>query len=275
MKIDVIAEIGWNHLGDMELAKKMIIAAAENGATIAKFQSWSTKRLKEGVWDEDGRKEIYKRAELSLDQHLYLQSICENNEIEFMSSAFSVPDAELLKSIGCHSVKIPSFDSRNTDLIKFCDKNFKNVYISFGTCTIAEMTNTISLFKTANVHAMHCVSIYPGKYELTNLPRMQHMIQILPQINPNVKAVGFSDHIDGIDSVFAALAMGANVIEKHFTIDKNLEGRDNHFSILPNQLRDITLFSRNLEKMMINHGDNYLPGESETRTNYAGRFNKH
>ena len=103
--IEIIAEIGWNHGGNMDLAKEMIKAASESGASYAKFQSWSEKRLVSGVWDEDGRREIYKKAELDEKKHIDLIEYCNENNIEFLSSAFSIPDAELLSKVNVKKVK--------------------------------------------------------------------------------------------------------------------------------------------------------------------------
>jgi sialic acid synthase SpsE len=271
--IEIIAEIGWNHCGNMELAKEMIIAASKSGATFAKFQTWSEKRLVSGVWDNDGRREIYKKAELDEKKHYELIKCCNENNIEFLSSVFSIPDAQLLKSVGVNKVKIPSFESRNVELIKFCDENFDQIFMSIGTSTYDEAVSSINNIKSAKVSVMHCVSIYPGLYEKANMPKLIKIITEFPKFSKLVNSVGYSDHIIGIDSAKAAICLGAKVIEKHFTIDNNLPGRDNLFSILPNEVRDLREFADNFEKMMISHGDNFQPEEFETRNNYAGRFN--
>jgi len=101
----VIAEIGWNHCGDMSLAKQMAKAAMESGATYAKYQTWSVNRLKSGSWDEDGRRQIYEKAELSKQDHIELIEYCNQIGIKFLSSVFSIPDAKLLKELGCKEVK--------------------------------------------------------------------------------------------------------------------------------------------------------------------------
>ena len=111
----LIAEIGWNHMGDMKLAKEMILAAKESGCDFAKFQTWSVDRLKPGVWDTDGRREIYEKAELDLDKHIELKQYCDEVGIQFMSSVFSIEDAKLLKQVVTDYVKIPSFESRNRE----------------------------------------------------------------------------------------------------------------------------------------------------------------
>ena len=174
----VIAEIGWNHCGDIELAKKFIISASKCGADYAKFQTWSTSRLKPGVWDDDGRREIYNKAELSREDHLILMDCCNKNNINFLSSVFSIMDAKLLSELGCAEVKIPSFESRNLELIKYCNKHFKTIFLSTGTSSLDEIKESISLINTASLYLMHCVSVYPQQYSESNLPRMKRLMKI-------------------------------------------------------------------------------------------------
>ena len=112
---------------------------------------------------------------------------------------------------------------------------------------------------------MHCVSVYPGEYRETNLPKMH----LLKEFTPNV---GLSDHIEGVESSKIAIGEGAVIIEKHFTIDKELPGRDNKFAILPHQLRDLTNFIKNRELMLKNLGSGYNEKENDSRLNYTGRF---
>ena len=157
--IEVIAEIGWNHLGDMDLAKKMIESASINGASYAKFQSWSVERLGPGSWDTDGRRQIYEKAELSESKHIELINHCNKNKINFLSSVFSIDDAKLLKKLECESVKIPSFESRNTELIKFCDKNFERVFMSCGTSTFDEIKESLSLYSKSNLTLLLLVAL--------------------------------------------------------------------------------------------------------------------
>lgn len=263
----IIAEIGWNHCGDIKLAKKMAKEAAISGATYAKFQTWSVKRLKEGSWDSDGRREIYEKAELSINDHKQLIDYCNQIGIRFLSSVFSLPDAQLLVDLGIKEVKIPSFESRNEHLIKFCDKNFNNVFMSCGTSTIDEIKSSLSFFKKTNLFLMHCVSVYPGTYEIANLPKMKKLMTLH-------KNVGYSDHIEGVESAKIAIGEGAKVIEKHFTIDNDLPGRDNKFAILPNELKDLTNFINNREMMLESTGMGYNSMEEDSRNNYAGRFDK-
>lgn len=263
--IKIIAEIGWNHCGDMELAKKMILAAKESGATYAKFQSWSVDRLKSGSWDEDGRRQIYEKAQLTEERHIELINYCNEVGIKFMSSVFSIKDAELLVRLGVADVKIPSFESRNHPLITYCDQNFKSVFMSTGTSTFKEIQESVQFIKFSDFYLLHCVSTYPCRPTQANLLRMVK----LKSLN---FPVGYSDHIQGVESAKVAIGEGAVVIEKHFTVDNDLPGRDNKFAILPEQLKNLTEYIDMREEMYISHGNDYQKGELDSRLNYTGRF---
>ena len=263
--IKVIAEIGWNHCGDMELAKEMILAAKESGATYAKFQSWSVSRLKLGVWDTDGRREIYEKAELTRERHIELINYCNEVGIKFMSSVFSIKDAELLVELGVEDVKIPSFESRNHELIKYCDENFKTIFMSTGTSNLEEITESVKNIRKSNFYLLHCVSTYPCDPSMANILRMNSLKMLGCPI-------GYSDHIQGVESAKVAIGEGAEVIEKHFTTDNDLPGRDNKFAILPHEMKDLTDYIAIRDEMFISHGTGYQSSESDSRTNYAGRF---
>ena len=139
----LIAEIGWNHMGDMKLAKEMISSAKGSGADFAKFQTFDIKRLKSGPWDQDGRRDIYEKAQLDLDKHIELKEYCDKVGIGFMSSVFSIGDADLLKQVVTDYVKIPSMESRNVDLINHCSENFNKLLISTGTSTWKEIKKSV------------------------------------------------------------------------------------------------------------------------------------
>lgn len=263
--IKVIAEIGWNHCGDMNLAKEMILAAKESGATYAKFQSWSVSKLKAGDWDSDGRREIYEKAELTKERHIELIDYCNKVGIKFLSSVFSIRDAELLVELGVKEVKIPSFESRNHELIEYCDKNFKTVFMSTGTSTFDEIKESLRFLKLCDLYLLHCVSTYPCNPSMSNITRMNRLKTLhMP--------VGYSDHIQGVESAKVAIGEGAEVIEKHFTTDNDLPGRDNKFAILPHEMKDLTDYIAIRDEMFISHGTGYQSSESDSRTNYAGRF---
>lgn len=262
----IIAEIGWNHMGDMALAKQMIVEASNNGATHAKFQSWSVSNLKPGVWDIDGRREIYEKAQLSLEDHIYLKEVCDVNNIEFMSSVFSLQDVDLYKQVTTNSVKIPSFESRNYVLIKKCMEVFDKVYISIGTTTWDEVQKLAKVIDINKTCVMHCVSTYPLNPKNANILKLK-------ELNKIFKWVGYSDHMQGVESAKVSLEFGVHAIEKHFTIDNGLPGRDNKFSILPTELKDLSQYISLRNNMMIDRGLDYQDSETDSRLNYTGRFN--
>jgi sialic acid synthase SpsE len=138
--------------------------------------------------------------------------------------------------------------------------------MSTGTSTFEEVSESINKIINADLYLMHCVSIYPQDYSEANLPKMKKLMSICDK-------VGLSDHIEGVESSKVAVGEGAVIIEKHFTIDKNLPGRDNKFSILPEQLKDLTDFIKNRELMFNNLGLGYNEKENDSRINYTGRFN--
>ena len=128
-------------MGDMDLAEKMIKAASDSGAGYAKFQTWSTSRLKSGEWDNDGRRQIYEKAELSVKDHEYLIDVCKKYKIQFLSSCFSVEDARLLKNLNQKKIKIPSMEIRNHKLIEYCIDEFDYLFISTGTANKEDLEN--------------------------------------------------------------------------------------------------------------------------------------
>ena len=259
----LIAEIGWNHMGDMKLAKEMISAAKESGADFAKFQTWSVNRLKPGVWDTDGRREIYENAELDLDKHIELKEYCDKVGISFMSSVFSIKDADLLNQVVTDYVKIPSFESRNEELINHCSDLFDHIILSTGTSTTSEITTSIG--GIADITLLHCVSSYPCNYDIVNLPRINELKDIST-------SVGFSDHTKGVDVSILALGYGLDFIEKHFTIDNDLPGRDNKFAVLPKELKRLKNNIDIFTQVNQNLGSDYQECELDSRENYTGRF---
>ena len=252
-------------MGDMDLAKRMITESVNNGADMVKFQTWSVDRLKDGPWDEDGRLEIYKKAELTKDNHFELLEYCNDLNIPFFTSVFSVEDAELLSEVQTERVKIASFEARNPALLTYCDSKFDTMYISTGTTTVDEIKESLKYIKTSNVVLLHCVSSYPLEYANANLPRINSLEKLCNR-------VGYSDHTFGVEGSKAALEYDVEVIEKHFTIDHDLPGRDNKFAILPHELKELSDYIRLREEMNVNHGNGYLECEEEAREVMTGRF---
>ena len=262
----LIAEIGWNHMGDINLAKDMIDKASESGSDIVKFQTWSVSRLKNGPWDSDGRREIYIKAELSKEDHQELKIHADEKKVRFASSVFSIEDAKLLKEISNDLVKIPSFECRNKELIKYALDNFSEVIVSTGTANSQELDLLASYLPANKSTLMHCVSSYPCFAENANLPRINYIKNIF-------ESVGYSDHVRGIDVAVASLEYEPKYIEKHFTTNNDLPGRDNKFAILPKEMKSLVDFSNLREKLKKNLGVDYQLCENESRNLYDGRFN--
>jgi len=267
MNCEVIAEIGWNHMGDMVLAKEMIASAAEAGADYVKFQTWSTNKLKQGAWNNDGRYEIYKKAELSQEQHVELSDYCQTNSIKFLTSIFNENDVSWLSELCGDAIKVPSHEVYNKNLISKLDAKFEKVFISTGASTWDEVSRLNNLVKNSTLYLLHCVSSYPCPPENVNLPR----IAALKELCENV---GYSGHFFGIDDAIAAISYDLRIIEKHFTLDRSLPGRDNQYAILPNELKQICDYRDNFSQMQIKHGNEYQKCEQDIIENYRGRWSK-
>jgi len=266
-KTKIIAEIGWNHLGNISLAKKMVRAARLNGAHICKFQFWSEKKLKKGPWDYDGRRKIYKKSELSIEKIIKLKNFCNENKIKFLTSVFNKDDAIKLKKINLKVIKIPSHECTNNELIDYSLKNFKEVILSIGACTKKEFHKITKKYKNKkNLIVMHCVSSYPLKEENVNFPKLYKIKKIFNNF-------GYSSHYPTIDDCYAPIFLGAKYIEKHFTIDNNLPGRDNKFAITPKELKKITNYINLNQKFHIDSGLDLQKCEKEIFLVYRDRWN--
>ena len=271
MTVKLIAEVGWNHMGDMGLAKTMIQEAAAAGADTVKFQTWSEKSLKPGPWDEDGRRQIYQQAALTMENHILLRDHCNQNGVKFLTSCFSTDSVEMVESL-CDEVKVPSTELSNTALIDEIVRVFgtnprHHVYLSTGSCVWDEVIQARDTLVEADMNftLLHCVSSYPCLPERCNLMRIKDLSDLHER-------VGYSGHFPGIFDALASLEMGVEVIEKHFTVNHNLPGRDNKFAILPGELSQISKYIKAREQMLYYSGRNYLKCESDSRENYRGRW---
>lgn len=267
-KISLIAEIGWNFCGDMDVAAKMIEAAAGAGADYAKFQTWKVSRLKPGPWDTDGRRQIYENAELSEEDHHYLKKCCDDNGIRFLTSCFSARDLDFIRTL-TDEVKIPSPECSNHDLVKGAINRFEKVYISTGAAPAYEWT---FWSEYENVVIMHCVSSYPCLPENFNASKLRTIIH--EHGKRKSKRVGFSGHYPMIWDAITAIAAGCSIIEKHFTIDHYLPGRDNKFAILPHEFTQIREFADVFPVMwQSNHNiGTILECEAEYRQHHKSRW---
>jgi len=265
--VKLIAEIGWNHMGSISLAEKMIKAAKNSGADYAKFQTWSVNSLKPGPWDKDGRRQIYEKAELNKEDYSKILKICKKYKIKFLTSLFNHKDYELIKHLKSDTIKIPSPENRNTELLKFVSKKYKNIFLSTGAAKINEIKKSVKYLHKNQVTIMHCVSSYPCDDKNVNLNRISKLKGIAGN-------VGLSDHSSDILSCMFSLSHGISLIEKHFTIDNTLPGRDNKFAILPSQFLQLR---KNIDRyylMLKNNNEFFIPQEKEIRKVYSGRWSK-
>ena len=263
----IIAEIGWNFLGNLDLAKQMIDRASEAGCTYIKFQIWNPKNLVEGPWDNDGRREIYNKAYLDKDRYTELYNYCNKKKLICFASVFDDDGYKILKSVSTKFIKIPSVEAYDVDLIKRSLNDFENVIVSTGALKKKELDDLIKLNNYKNLTLLHCVSSYPLNYENINFEKFHY-------IKRKFNNVGYSGHAEGIEDALYALSHGATIIEKHFTIDNSLEGRDNKFAILPFQLKIICEFEKKIKLIKKNKKENYglQKIEEDVYSNYRGRW---
>ena len=256
-KINIIAEIGANHNGDISLAKEMINAAHENGADYAKFQSWKEDNLRKGPWDEDdspffgfkNKRDFYKHAQLTDEQHHELIEHCNKVGIKFLTTCFDQPRASFLSTLGMDTIKVASCDSTNHDMIVDLAGRFNRVICSTGMTTQAEARDLMKwlAFYCKKHVVLHCVSMYPTPLDKVSIEKM---FWIKDTLNPvgyrdadGPGEWGVSDHSLGTTVPKVAICYGATWIEKHFTTDKKLIGPDNYMSIEPSELKDIRNFA--------------------------------
>ena len=246
----IIAEIGANHNGDMNLAREMITSAKENGADCVKFQSWTNKSLiareeydRNQTYNDSKKKhfgsllEMVTKYALTNDQHRELKDFCDDLGIDFASSPFSVEEAALLNSMDVPFLKIASMDINYLSFLEKAAQFGKPMIISTGMSTLSEIDKAVeTCYKAGNTQVilLHCISIYPPEYEdihLRNITTLQNTFGL---------PVGFSDHTIGTSIPLASAALGACVIEKHFTTDKDLPGWDHEISADPEELKIIS-----------------------------------
>lgn len=231
----IIAETGINHGGDIAVAREMIASAAYAGANAVKFQSFTASELASRRFAPD-QYEFFTKFELSDVDHKALAEECNKRGVEFLSTPFDFGKVDLLDSIGVKSFKIASCDLNNIPLIMYAARKRKPMHISTGMGTLAEaMTAYEAALEAGCPRAvmLHCTTLYPTPYEAANLLAITEMREVFG------KDIGFSDHTIGNYACFAAAALGATVIEKHFTLDKTMEGPDIAGSCDPDELADL------------------------------------
>ena len=263
----IIAEIGENHIGDWDMARKMIVAAAEAGADIVKFQSY----LSAEVADDDPEKEWFARVQLTDDLHFELKNLAEQQGVEFLSSSFSLNRAKfLVEQLGLRKVKIASSETLNFGMLDYLNGCVDTVFISTGMATFDEVNEAVShLQNVENLYILQCTTQYPCPPEQANLAVIPTLKAAFPHHH-----VGYSDHTIGILAPVAAVGLGSEVVEKHFTMDKSLPGTDHVLSATPDELREMVRQIRQVEVLLGSPVKTPTTGEREIRDFVRSRFPK-
>ena len=252
----IIAEIGANHNGDLALAKRSIDAAFICGVDAVKFQTYTTNELlsnKEGivVYGKNGNEitetveEMFDKVTFKREFHKEIFDYATSKGLICFSTPFSLQGVEFLEQLNNPIYKIASSDVNYVDMLEVIGATKKPVFLSTGKCTLSDMDMAINLLQnsgTTDLCILHCIANYPSKMENMNL----NVIKTLKQMYPEC-IIGFSDHSLGITASLGAVCFGAKIIEKHFTIDKNLEGPDHWFSMDPTDMKNLVSEIRNLE----------------------------
>lgn len=255
----IIAEAGVNHNGDLALAKKLIEAASEAGADFVKFQSFKTEecvsvsapkakyQIANAENKDESQFEMIKKLELDKEAHLELMKHCEKCGIAFLSTPFDLPSIALLDELGLEIFKIPSGEITNLPYLKAVGALRKKVILSTGMSDLDEIKAALQILtaqgtKEEDISILHANTAYPTPFEDVNLRALQTLQKEFTR-----HKIGFSDHSLGISCPIAAVALGASIVEKHFTLDKNLRGPDHKASLEPNELKAMVQGVRQIE----------------------------
>lgn len=265
----IIAEAGVNHNGDIDNAFKLIDTAKAAGADIVKFQTFNANKLASRYAQKaeyqktfsnksESQLDMLRSLELTKQQHIELIDYCTKKGIQFLSTPFDLESIEMLQELNLPMYKIPSGEITNLPYLIRIASLQKPVILSTGMCTMNEIREAVTILReygTNDISILHCNTHYPTPYEDTNLLAMLTLKQ---EFGENV---GYSDHTLGIEVPIAAVAMGAKIIEKHFTLDKNMDGPDHAASLEPEELELMVKSIRNIEKALGN--GKKVPSKSE------------
>jgi N,N'-diacetyllegionaminate synthase len=253
----IIAEAGVNHNGDIGMAKQLIEVAAEAGVDMVKFQTFSANRLATGsaskaeyqaqsTGESESQHAMLRRLELSSDMHHVLIEHCRTHDIRFFSTGFDVESLDFLVGLGLDLIKIPSGEITNLPYLRRVAAHGKPVILSTGMASLGDIESALAVLEQGgigreHITVLHCNTEYPTPMADVNLRAMRNIGQAFEV------AVGYSDHTAGIEVAIAAVALGATVIEKHFTLDPSLPGPDHAASLEPGELKAMVAAIRNIE----------------------------
>ena len=275
MSVLVIAEAGVNHNGDIDIAKSLVDVAVDAKADIVKFQTFSAERQvtknaskaqyqKETSDKNETQYDMLKKLELSTAMHEELIDYCKNKNIEFMSTGFDIQSIDFLQSLGQKLFKIPSGEITNLPYLQHVGKIRKPIILSTGMSTLSEVGSALTILVESGtpkniITVLHCTSAYPAPMIDVNLKAMQTIKKEFDV------TVGYSDHTLGIEISIAAVALGASIIEKHFTLDRNFAGPDHKASLEPNELKSMVTSIRNIEQSIGDGLKRLVPSEKVNR----------
>lgn len=256
----IIAEAGVNHNGSLDTAKKLAKTAKESGADIVKFQTAKLESLvtntapmaeyqKRNIAQTETQKDMLRKLLLSYDDFVSLSDYCREIGIKFLSTPFDLDSIDFLAGIGCDVWKIPSGEITNLPYLVKIANLHQPVILSTGMSTMEEVEKAVELLKnndSGEITLLHCTTAYPTPYEDVNLKAMMTLQNRFKTL------VGYSDHTLGIEVPIAAVGMGASIIEKHFTLDRNMEGPDHKASLEPEELKAMVSAVRNIETALGN-----------------------
>lgn len=259
-KIFIIAEAGVNHNGSIEIAKSLIDVAVEAGADAVKFQTFKAEKLvskntqkanyqKKTTNQDESHYQMIKKLELDADAHKELMTYCANKNIMFLSTPFDHDSINLLNELGLELFKIPSGEITNLPYLRQIGILNKRVILSTGMSNLGEIESALEILissgtKKENITVLHANTAYPTPMTDVNLRAMQSIAKAF-SVN-----IGYSDHTLGIEVAIAAVAMGAHVIEKHFTLNKEMDGPDHKASLEPSELSEMIKSIRNIENAL-------------------------
>ncbi|MCL4456663.1 MAG: N-acetylneuraminate synthase [Nitrospirae bacterium] len=274
-RVFIIAEAGVNHNGSLDIARKMIDAASDAGSDAVKFQTFKAESIasrfaskaeyqKETTDADESQIEMLKRLEFDRDAHIELMRHCTEKNIIFMSTPFDFESIDLLSDLGIKIFKIPSGEITNLPYLRKIGALKKKVILSTGMSDLGEIEAALDILIKAgttknDITVLHCSTEYPAPYEEVNLKAM-----ITIRDACKVKT-GYSDHTQGIEVAIAAAALGASVIEKHFTLDRNMKGPDHKASLEPQELKNMVMAVRNIEKAFGDSNKRPFPSEIKNR----------
>jgi N,N'-diacetyllegionaminate synthase len=279
MKTFVIAEAGINHNGSVKIARDLVKAASEAGADCIKFQTFKTENLvsesaqmadyqKKNTGKTTSQFEMLKILELSIDDHLELLEYCKELKIQFLSTAFDLESIDLLQKLGSTMWKIPSGEITNYPYLKKIGSFNQEILLSTGMADLGEIEAAINVLENSGVKRnmitlLHCSTEYPASIDQINLNAMLTLADAFKV------RIGYSDHSEGVLIPIAAVALGATVIEKHFTLDRNMKGPDHLASLEPDDLKNMVESIRKVEDAL---GDGIKrPAKGEIYNRVAAR----